>query len=163
MFRVIPLVSNRLFSIYRLLAPVMLRLLPSVTPSNVPLSELRLGVASVLITVPPMMVPLNAPSPPALKMPALPTSSVPLLVSVPVRLMVPPLRESRPTPAVVIVPVSARVPPLTEKLPAVALLLQAPPRFRVPADRLTLPLDPMEKVPAVVVHVLLALPAVSSP
>ena len=141
---------------YSVLLPVMFRLLPMVTPSNVPFTIARLGVASVLITVPPMMVPDSELSPPLPNTPALPTSSVPLLVNVPVRLMVLPLpRVKVPRLAVEIDPLRFKVVPLAT-VSAPVLLRLVPVMVSVPPCVSITPVAPLLqlvaftfKVPAV--------------
>ncbi len=87
----------------RKVLPVVVRLLPMVPVSKKPVPKRFSAVPSLLTRVPPMMVPLVIElSPPLLKMPALPMSSVlPVLMSVPVRLtMLPAPRIKVPSVAV---------------------------------------------------------------
>src|ERR1700722_3676528 len=109
-----PLPMVRLFWIWVVPPPVKFRLLPMVTPLRKPPVALN-AVPSPLISVPLVMVPLNADSPPAPNCPLLPMSIVPaVLLMVPIRLIKPPLR------AIWVAEISVSV--------------KLPPRFSVPLE-----------------------------
>ena len=116
--------------------------LPRVTPSSLPPLLNRVGVlTSVLITVPPVMLPLKLLKPPAPKSPELPTSStLAVLSSVPATSIEPPVRLSAPDVGLKVAGVkpllSLRVPPLRLMTPVFA---QVPTKSSVPTVTLIVP------------------------
>ena len=114
---------------------------PTVTLLSVPEELFKVGVASLLITVPPLMVPLKLLKPPAPKSPPLPTSStLAVFVSVPATSIEPPVRLSAPDVGLKVAGVkpllSLRVPPLRLMTPVFA---QVPTKSSVPTVTLIVP------------------------
>ena len=117
--------------------------MPSVTPLSVALPTAVRAVVSVLMRVPPRIVPLTLFRPPGPKTPALPMSSVrpalsaSVFLSTPVMLTSPPLRVKLPSTGVVRLPPRFRVPPDRVKPPVLDALV--PERFMTPAETFRVP------------------------
>ena len=104
----------------------------SLTALSVPKALLKTYLAFVLVTAPPSMVPDKDVSPPSPNIPPLMSSVLPVLVNVPVRFTLPPVRVRGDVKAAAVkVPPKLRVPLLTLRAPALLqvdeLMVKLPP------------------------------------